>query len=487
MEITLKMLKKIVFGGMCVVTMTVSAAASAGSLSAGPLYDEFPLTLDPGHRTEIFGPFYYDEQKDTEHTWALPPFFSRENDPAVEAAEDDYLYPIFTREHFGKEHRSQFCQIFAFAGGAQPDDSIRTRFTLFPLYFQQRSTVPDDNYTAVFPFYGHLKDRLFRDRIFFVMFPFYGQSQKKDIVTENYLYPFVHIRHGDSLYGWQVWPFAGHEHKDITWLTNGFGDVEMSGGHDRLFVLWPFYLRQNNDIGTPNPEKDLASIPFFSIVRSPMRDSTSVLWPFFTWIDDRGKKYWEWQGPYPFVVVARGSKTTTRVLPLFERSHDAKRERDSYLWPVYQYSRFHSDPLDQERTRILFYLYSDTKEKNTATGKLKRRVDLWPFFVYHRDFNGNNRLQIIAPFETALPDNRGVERNWAPLWSLWRSENNPATHATSRSLLWNLYRRDTTPETKKVSCLFGLFQYQSDGEKTRLRLFYVPVASAHHAEAQPKQ
>ena len=95
-----------------------------------------------------------------------------------------------------------------------------------------------------------------------------------------------------------------------------------------------------------------------------------MLWPFFNWIDDREKKYREWEGPYPFVVVARGpGKTTTRVLPLFGRSHNDTFESDFYLWPLYKYNRLHAGALDQERTRILFYLFVDATEKNTETGK----------------------------------------------------------------------------------------------------------------------
>ena len=93
-----------------------------------------------------------------------------------------------------------------------------------------------------------------------------------------------------------------------------------------------------------------------------------------------------------------------------------------YLWPLYKNDRYHADPLEQERTRILFYLFSDVTEKNTDTGAERQRVDLWPLFTWHREFNGNRRLQILALVESALPNNRGVERNWSPLWSLWRSE-----------------------------------------------------------------
>jgi hypothetical protein len=102
---------------------------------------------------------------------------------------------------------------------------------------------------------------------------------------------------------------------------------------------------------------------------------------------------------------------------------------------------------------------------------------MWPLFTYHRDFNGNRRLQILAPLEPMLPDNRGVERNWSPLWSLWRSEGSAKPGTTSQSLLWNFYRY-TAPASKKCSLIFGLFQYQSDSKGKCMRLFYIPMVKA---------
>ena len=191
-------------------------------------------------------------------------------------------------------------------------------------------------------------------------------------------------------------------------------------------------MRQNNGLGTDQAENFRASIPLFAISRSPQRDSTSVLWPLFAWIDDRDKKYHEWQGPWPFVIFTRGEgKHTSRVWPLFSQSHNATKENDSYLWPLYIYTRTHSEPLDQRRSRVLFYLYSRLAVKNTETGKERIRLDMWPFFTWHHEFNGNERLQILAPLEPVVPDNPGVERNWSPLWSLWRAEKNPATGAAA--------------------------------------------------------
>lgn len=445
----------------------------------GFLFDRFQLTLDEGYRTEALGPLYYSQKEEEASTLAFPPFFSCFRDPSVESHEDDFLYPLLTSIHYGRERRWQLLELVSFSGGQQPDDATERRFTLFPLYFQQRSTDTNKNYTALAPIYGHLKNRLFRDEIFFVLFPLYSETRKRDVITDNFLYPIVHVRNGDGLHGWQVWPLYGSEHKIVTLQTNGFGDVLTIGGHDRYFALWPLYLYQDNGIGTENPERFRASIPLFAYRRSPELDSTTVIWPLFSWIDNRGKKYHEWQMPWPIVIFARGEgKTTSRVFPLFQSSHNDTLESDFYLWPVYTYRRTHSDPLDYQRTRVLFYLYADIVEKNTKTGASKRRLDMWPFFTWHRDFNGNERLQVLAPIEPAVPNNRGIERNWSPLWSLWRAENNPRTGAASHSFLWNLYRDEETPAHKKVSLLFGLFQYQCDGVNRRTKLFYITVSKS---------
>jgi len=473
-------ISRIVFSRFCAAILfflTTGLARSEETFSAGFLFDQFKLTLENGHRTEAAGPFFYSEKNESGQTLAVPPFFSSYKNSAVDSGEFDFLYPLLTCEHYGGEWRWQLGELLSFAGGRQPDDFQTHQFTIFPFYFQQRSLDTNLNYTAVVPFYGHLKNRLFRDEMFFVMFPIFGESRKKDIVTDNYFYPFVHVRRGDGLHGWQIWPLVGNEHKDMTTQTNGFGDVATIGAHDQSFFLWPFWLSQNNGTGTDNPEKVRVSIPLFAGMRSPQRDTTSVFWPLFTWIDERGKKYREWQGPWPFVIFTRGEgKTTSHVWPLFSQSHNQTQESDSYLWPLCRYKRLHSDPLDERRTSICFYLYSDVLEKNTQTDAQKRRTAMWPFFFWQRDFDGNERLQILAPVEPALPNNRGIDRNWSPLWSLWRAEKNPKAGAASESLLWNLYRREAAPGHKKISLLFGLFQYQRDGENSRTRLFYLTVS-----------
>lgn len=474
--------------GFCVVLSGLFLSHAAG-IESGPLAHQFPLTLSPGDRTEILGPLLSYERREAQTQWGMHPLFSHTLDTGVDVEEFDLAYPLLTYDRFGTEYRFQILQVFSFAGGLDQQEGKARRFTLFPVYFQQRAADSNLNYTAVFPLYGRLKNRLFRDDIRFVLFPLYGQSRKRDVVTDNYLYPFFHLRRGTALRGWQVWPLVGYERKGVTSRTNTADEVETIGGHRKLSLLWPIFFDQTLGLGTESPDHRQALLPIYSYQRSPQRDSTTVPWPLgLTLTTDREKKYREIGAPWPLIVFARGEgKTANRFWPLFGQTKNPILESDFYLWPLFKYNRAHAPPLDRTRTRILFFLYSDLIEKNEETGTALQRTDLWPLFTAKRDHNGNQRLQLLAPLEPLLPNNKSIERNYSPLWSIWRSEKNAKTGATCQSFLWNLYRRETTPETRKCSLLFGLFQYQSSLEGKRLRLFYVPLVQTGKTPVAPAE
>jgi hypothetical protein len=328
----------------------------------------------------------------------------------------------------------------------------------------------------VLPFYGELQNRLFRDEIFFVAWPLYVKTRKGPVVTENFPFPILHRRVGPGLFGWQVWPVVGHERKVPTTRTNTWGDAELIPGHKSWFALWPIFLDQRTGLGGTNAMHQQAMLPLYSFLRSPARDSTSIPWLLgVTVIHDRVKNYKETGAPWPLIVFRRGEQThIDRVWPFYSRGTNQHLESTWYLWPVYKYNRFHTESVDRERTRLLLFVYSNIREENLETRAHRRRLDLWPLFVKRRDWNGDERLQILAPIEPILPNNKSIERNYSPLWSVWRSARNARTGETSQSLLWNLYRRETAPMRSNISALFGLVQREARHGEARWRFFWWP-------------
>jgi hypothetical protein len=439
----------------------------------GPAFSSFRLTLQSGYREEAASPLFYSQHTDRETQMALPPFYCQTLTPDVGWKEWEVFYPVIDYRRFGSEYRLQIFEFLSFSGGnTQQEQGVR-RFTLFPIFFWERSLDPRMNYTALAPFYGELKNRLFRDDIKFVLFPLYSETRKRDVVTDNYLYPIFDIRRGDHLNGWQVWPLTGVEHKAPTSRTNELGEAQVVGGYDRYFALWPFYLTSRSGLGTTNPAASLTIMPFYNRLRSVSRDETCYGWPIgVNLIDDRERNYVEHDFFWPFVVQSRGSKTVDRYFPIYSRAHGSSLESDFYAWPIYKFNRLESGSLERRRTRILFFLYSDTVERDTDSKEFKRRVDFWPFYTFHRDIDGNRRWQALAVLEPFFPNNRSVPREYAQVWSFWREERNARSGEDSQSLLWNLFRRETRGSAKKFSLLFGLFQYESTTRGASWRVAY---------------
>ena len=201
------------------------ACAAEEPLSAGFLYDRFPLTLDSGRRTEAVGPLYATEERWPEdavppgtdpleatppvtkiaRTFTLAPLFNWNSEPLVENVSWDLAYPVITYDRYGGEYKLQVFQMLSFSGGRTQAHAEGKAFTLVPFFWYRHSAQdPSLNYAAFWPFYGYLQKRLFRDETRFILWPVYAQTRKRDVITDNYLVPFVHVRRGDGLKGWQV-------------------------------------------------------------------------------------------------------------------------------------------------------------------------------------------------------------------------------------------------------------------------------------------
>jgi hypothetical protein len=459
--------------------VSLRAQAQADGPHFGPIFDQFSLTLREGTRTEVLGPIFGFERAGTNSLLSISPVFSLYRDLSVEQTEAEFLYPILSYDRFGPEYRFQFFQVIAFSGAEALQGGEKNRTTLFPIYFRQKSKNPEDSYTAVVPIYGHLKNRLFRDRVFFVMLPLYLQTEKRGMVTDNYIFPFFHRRHGGGVTGWQFWPVVGTEHKEVTTSTNNWGDQIVSAGYDKFFALWPFYFNNTLGIGTTNVQKQFVLLPFYTSQVASNRVSKSYGFPLgYTHTIDREKNYEERDMPWPLIVFAHGEgKTTKRVWPFFSKAKTPTLQSDFYLWPVWKYNRITAEPLDRERTRILLFLYSDLVERNTTNKTALVRRDFWPLYTWRKDHKNNERLQILSILEPLLPNNKSIERMYSPVWSIYRQEKNGTNGDVSRSVLWNLYRSERRGEVRRTSAFFGLFQREKNSEGTKWRVLFIPFES----------
>ncbi len=399
-----------------------SFASDGADISAGPACDRFALTLDPGGvRTEIAGPLFYNQDREEDFIWSIPPLFCYATNKLADAEEMDFLYPVWTYDRFGGQKRWQFLQIINQSTGDFQDDTIRSKLTLFPFFFSQRSTDPTQNYTAVWPLIGRVNNRLYYRQIEFVLWPLWVKTKREgsvartpedefiapffrwreerrvDVTTYNVVAPFFHYREGPGLQGYQALPLFSWEKKEVSRRLDKWGEEELVPGFRHLTILWPFFFSQDRKLGTANEEKFRALLPLFSILRSPYRDSSTYVWPLgLTLTEDRARHYQEVGVPWPFIVFAWGEgKTTTRVWPIYSHSRNNALESDFLLWPLYKFNAIHAETLDRRRSRILFFLYSNTIEENKENGEFRRRRDFWPLYTHRKEMDGRIRLQVF--------------------------------------------------------------------------------------------
>ncbi|MCX8109042.1 MAG: hypothetical protein N3G20_09585 [Verrucomicrobiae bacterium] len=478
------------FGLLIAAAGTAYPKANSPGIALGPLYQRFDLLLDKGTREEGLGPFWYREERRepldhdqpgagagsvTEKTFAIPPLFSIQERPQTEGRSWDFIYPVITYDRYGQERFFQALQLLSFSAGQNADGVTWEKFSFFPIYFQCRASDPSLNYTAVWPIYGRVEKRFFRDEVEWVLWPAYVRTRKRDVVTENFFVPLVHVRRGPGLTGWQLWPVIGKESREVLCRTNTAGLCEVDPGHELFFMFWPVYTRAELMLGTTNPVRQLAVLPLFSSRVSPASDTKTYLWPFgVTLSHDRSQRYRQFDLAWPLISFGRGpSRKLDRLFPVVSRDHKENSESLLLLWPLYRQRTTVSEAVRQTKVQILLGVYTDETLKDEQTGKSTSRTDLWPLFVTRRDFDGRERFQMLAFLEPFLPRNDGVVRNYSPIWSIWRSETDKRAGKQSQSFLWNLYRCDRTPTARKFSLMFGLVQHYSGPDGSGWRWFHL--------------
>ena len=459
----------------------LATCAAAAQPWIGPFYTEYSDPIGKARRIEAAGPFWAQEREiapaaEAARRLTLAPFFSIGETPKTDASSFDLFYPVVTYDRFGTESRFQFFQLFSVSGGESAPGRPARTYTLFPFFFARRSEVPAESYTALWPIGGVLKNRFFRDEIRFALWPLYVRTRKRDVVTINAPAPFFHVRRGERLRGWQLWPLYGWERRDPP--PAGRDAATAIPGHESRFVLWPFYSARTDGLGSTNVSSKLLLFPFYARERSALRRSATYLWPFgLSLLEDREKAYRQTSLLWPVFSAASGKgKKEIRLWPLFGDARYPARRSRFVLWPLWTEKTQRSEGVERRSTRGALFLYRNVRETETKSGRRRGFDSLWPLYLHKIDKDGVRRLQIFAPLEPFAPHNESIARLYSPLWAVWRAESNADGTVSTRSLLWNLYRCERTPGRRRWSALFGLIQGERGAGGSTLRVLFIPIA-----------
>jgi len=450
-----------------------------------PLIDYRESPADKYSNLSLLGPLFKLQHQKEARDLAVRPLFYDTSDEEKTWHVTEYLYPLASSENSSDVSTFQFLQLYQNNTYRKSEEENKQKGTMFFPFYISGQSEKYGSYTSVFPFYGDIYERFWRDEYHYVMFPLYGRTVKRGTTTRNYLWPIFSTTSGEKEQGFQVWPLYGQSAKE--------------GVYRKRFVLWPFYMQEESGLDTDNPTSKLYMIPFYAATDSPKSTAHYYLWPFFGHKTEADGKQEEWDYFWPFVRTIQGEKRTLNsYLPFYSRDERKESRKSWYMWPLVKHEEMDTEAFRQERTRLLYFLYSDNRESWPKDGTERRRKAFWPLFVYNRDTRGIKSLSLIAPVESIL-DRDGIERSWAPFWRLyqqrWDDKGDSAV-----SLLWNLYWHEkrgdsiayeffpvvsyrSEKRTADFKLLKGLARYRNDGGEKNLSFLWLPFGF-HWGEAE---
>lgn len=138
----------------------------------------------------VLGPLFKFQRRGDDRDIAVRPFFYDTSNRRYGTDNSDYLYPIAASSDSPDATKIQVLEFYQ-KNIYRKDDEERTEkgTMLFPFYIKGSSSKYGP-YLSLFPFYGDLYERFWRDEYHYVMFPLYGKTVKNGKTTRNYLYPF---------------------------------------------------------------------------------------------------------------------------------------------------------------------------------------------------------------------------------------------------------------------------------------------------------
>lgn len=450
---------------LCLITVAPAIHGSGVINNVAPFWvDSEGFAGRPEYQRSI-GPFIEHRLGDPEVT-AVRPLWVRLEEQQRDVVNTHVIYPVFSHWQRGSDYSwrllNQVRGSSLDVGGKDVDT-----FEIWPFFWHRDSGDPETSYTAVFPIAGTLKNRLFHQRIDWVLFPLYSRFTTRHHVDDVYLWPIFRYRSGPASRGFGVFPIFGHFERDRA--------------YNNTYALWPFLYNNYRYGKEEQPYHALGVLPFYARETAAGLKSESFVWPFFGYTRewDPRPRYGEIRFFYPFIVQGRGEeKYVNRILPLYAHEQRPGYEKHWYLWPLLKTEeRDLGSGLISERQSLLYFLYWNEVQRAELQGFEARKTHLWPFYSYWNSGTGSRQFQLLSPLEVFFPNNQAVRETWSPFFAVYRYDRMPGSYR--HSVLWDLilhqrseqeagfylgplFERVRDQQTVEYSLLKGFLKFERD-------------------------
>jgi hypothetical protein len=408
--------------------------------AAGPLL--FGQPLDNGRTAKGFRPFYL-EKRDATGT----------------LTETSYAYPILTYRNDGDSYRWSFLQLINLSGPphGEPTEGNYRGFDVWPFYFSRETGSPETSYRALFPIAGTVKNRLFNERMSWLLFPAYLRTDNHGVTAVSLLWPFVRTIHGAGNTGFALWPLFGWRRKP--------------GVSHSEFYAWPLIYQDVSKLDGPKTEESFGVLPFYTSVHSADVASETYAWPFFGYTHRTAPyRYDETRYFWPLFLQGEGDNLyRNRWAPFYTHSIVKGVDKTWVMWPFFRRQDWVEGKVAQTRTQFLFFLYWSLQQRSATNPRVAaaEKTHYWPFASIWDNGAGHRQVQVLSPIEVFFPTNENTGLLWTPLFALYRYDRR-APDDTRHSLLFNLvtWRHDPARSEFHLGPLIGIESSATEGRIT---------------------
>ena len=437
--------------------------------SAAPAADPNRSACEPW-RFRI-GPFFeIGRSREGLDLLAVRPLYSRVADTNARESISDVIWP-WSSFH----HRDDYFHWWAFPAFGK-DENVRDplsrhTFWLLPVYCEGRTRDGDD-FAALFPIYGSIRDFIWLDELHFTLFPLHLQYRQGKQETESYLWPIYFRETGPKRERFCIFPVYG---------------TSTTATERSSFVLWPIWNQQVFD-GPKRHGTTEMLFPVYASVDTDTQRGWMALPPFFSHMTMSNGET-SLRCPWPFYETAsKKDGEKDNIWPLWTHTESTTGHRNTIVWPIWwEASSDVGGRREQSETLVPFYhaARSEIRTGDRYVADLDY-VRVWPFYSRNETPSGT---RIRVPELTFMRDGQGIERNWAPFWS-WYVQTEQGG-ACDHDVFWGLARWGrqcnnatytqlgplvawSRPPGGRLdwNVLGGLFGREGDGAAARSRWFW---------------
>ena len=395
-------------------------------------------------RVRALGPILEGRDSPAGSLRAVRPFYSRVRDETRGWSGLDVLWPLATTRVF---EGSRFWRVgWAYGHDFGPGEpGSRYRCIVLPFLFAGRDK-DGEGYFALFPLGGTIHEFLAQDRMWFVLFPLYGHSAIGELETHSVLWPIFSRTTGPGVDRVRVFPFYGRSLNEDRWLKH--------------FVLWPVWTSVRY-LYPDDPGGGFILFPFYGQIDTRDQRTRMVLPPFFRWSRNGEERLVHC--PWPFVQYQAGAVDKLYLWPVWGRRSSKGVEKRFYAWPLVSTEHVDRGEVVLDGWRVVPVWQHEVVRSEAGEGvageAVARYWKLWPLCSYRRA-EGDSRFRALALWPGH--DAAAIERNLAPLWSLYTRERRDGV--SENELLWGLFRTRQEADGSRKGGLFPLLSWARSGE-----------------------